>query len=199
MIIFGFDLAKAPWLMVVYILVSLVGLVYGTNAVISMNQTRGILFGLGAFLVLVYFGIRWFGSKVPQLTSWPPVINMCPDYLTYVTLPSSTTVNGKSIKSGCIDMLGVTASSAATAIKKTSASTAASYKSGTATPDALQMFEYTSADVKAATKASVLQAICARCQAMGLTWEGVYDGDSCIGVSTAANTQAAVEQCLLSI
>jgi len=199
MIVFGFDLAKAPWLMIGYILVSLVGLVYGTNAVISMNQTRGILFGIGAFLVLVYFGIRWFGSKVPQLTTWPPVINMCPDYLTYVTLPSSVTINGKSVKSGCIDMLGITSSSTATGIQKTQPSTATSYKSGSGTPNALQMFEYTSADVKAATKASDLQVICARCQAMGLTWEGVYDGDSCIGISTSANTQAAVEQCLLSI
>jgi hypothetical protein len=198
MIIFGFDLAKAPWLMITYILVSIVGIFYGTNYVNSINNVRAVVFGVFATLVLIYFGIRWFGSKVPKLTSWPPVINMCPDYLTYVTVPS-TTINGKTITNGCIDMLGVTTSSTANAIKKTQPSTAANFKSGTQAPSALDMFEFTSADVKAAKKPTDLQVICARCQEAGLTWEGVYDGDACIGISTSANNKAADEQCLLSI
>jgi len=198
MIIFGYDLTKAPWLMIAYILVSIVGLLYGTNYVLSMNQARGVIFGLGGFLVLAYFGIRWFGTRIPELKSWPPVINMCPDYLTYITVPS-TTINSKTITKGCIDMLGVRSGEGANTLQKTEPSTAEAYKSGPTSPTALTIFEYTSADVKAATKASDLQAICARCQVAGVTWEGVYDGDSCVGVSTSANTQAAVEQCLLSI
>lgn len=198
MIIFGYDLAKAPWLMIGYILLSIVSLLYGTNYVNSINQISAIVFGIGFFFVLVYFGIKWFGSRIPALKSWPPVINMCPDYLTYVTIPS-TTINGKTVTSGCIDMLGVTTSSTANAIKVTQPSTAADYKSGNQRPDAMSIFEYTSVDVKASKKASDLQAICARCQDAGVTWEGVYDGDACIGVSAAANNQAAVEQCLLSI
>lgn len=198
MIIFGFDLAKAPWLMIAYILVSIVALFYGTSYVNSLNSVRGAVFGIGFFFVLAYFGIRWFGSRIPQLKSWPPVINMCPDYLTYVTIPS-TTINGKAVTKGCIDMLGVTTSSTANAIKITNPSTAEQYKSGSQRPSALEIFEFTSADVKAATKPADLQAICARCQEAGLTWEGVYDGDACVGVSSSANARAAVEQCLLSI
>jgi hypothetical protein len=198
MIIFGYDLAKAPWLMIGYILVSIVALFYATSYVNSLNSVRGAVFGIGFFLVLAYFGIRWFGSRIPQLKSWPPVINMCPDYLTYVTIPS-TTINGKAVTKGCIDMLGVTTSSPPNAIKITNPSTAEQYKSGGTRPSALEIFEFTSADVKAATKPGDLKAICTRCQEAGLTWEGVYDGDACVGVSSSANARAAVEQCLLSI
>jgi hypothetical protein len=39
---------------------------------------------VGCLIVLVYFGLRWFGSRIEKPANWPPVINMCPDYLTYV-------------------------------------------------------------------------------------------------------------------
>jgi hypothetical protein len=123
---------------------------------------------------------------------------MCPDYLTYVALPT-TTFNNKTIKSGCIDMLGITPKKTASSLKFTSGSTANGLKSGTVPSSALNTFEFTSADVKAATSATDLQKICARCQQAGVTWEGVYDGDACVGVNTSANAKAAVEQCLLSI
>jgi hypothetical protein len=198
MLIFGYDLTKLPWLTIGYILVNCVALFYATSYINSINQVRGVVFGIFAAMVLIYFGIKWFGTKIPALTSWPPVINMCPDYLTYITIPS-TTVNGKRITTGCVDMLGVTTSSGANAIKKTNASTAASFKSGGQVPRRDTIFEFTSADVKAAKKPADLKAICERCQDAGVTWEGVYDGDACVGVSSSANKQAAVEQCLLSV
>jgi hypothetical protein len=198
MLIFGYDLTKLPWLTIGYVLINCVALFYVTSYVNSINQVRGVVFGIFAAIVLIYFGIKWFGSKIPALTSWPPVINMCPDYLTYITIPSAT-VNGKVVKAGCIDMLGVRAVSTVNTIEKTNPSTAATYKSGNKIPTIKDMFEFTSADVKAAKKPSDLQAICARCQQAGVTWEGVYDGDACVGVSSSANKQAAVEQCLLSV
>ena len=198
MIVFGYDLAKAPWLMIAYILASIVGLVYGTTYVNSINSVRAVIFALGTLLVLVYFGFKWFGSRVPALKNWPPVINMCPDYLTYVKVPSAT-INGKTVTSGCIDMLGVTTSTSATALQMSTASAAKAFKTGTQAPSSLNMCEFTSADVKAATKPSELKNICARCQELGITWEGVYDGDTCVGVSASANKQAEVEKCLLSV
>ena len=196
MIIFGFDLAKAPWLMIGYILVSIVALVYGTNYVNTQNSVRGIIFGIGFFLILMYFGIRWFGSRIPELKSWPPVINTCPDYLTYVTI-SPKPINERTVTSGCIDTLGVSSSKTA---KRLQISTAEDYKSGSGADRAtsLTMFEYTSADIKASTKSSELKTICDRCSELGITWEGVYDGDACVGISSSANARAAVEQCLLS-
>ena len=62
-----------------------------------------------------------------------------------------------------------------------------------------KVFRYTSNDIKSATTAPALQAICDACQNAGLTWEGVYDGDSCIGISKVEAKKQAMEQCLVSI
>ena len=182
MIIFGWDLAKVNWYLVAYILASIVGLVYGTQKVYATGQARGVIFGIGALLVLVYFGLRWFGSKINKPKNWPPIINMCPDYLTYVSsLP------------GCVDMLGVTTASAG--LQKTLPSEIGSIQLSNSN----KVFEFTSSDVKGAKVASELQRICDRCQSAGVTWEGVYDGSVCVGISKVEKDLAAAEQCLISV
>jgi len=182
MIIFGLDLAKVNWYMVAYILGSIIGLVYGTNYIYSTGQTRGVIFAIGALIVLVYFGFRWFGSKIEKPKNWPPIINMCPDYLTYVPeLP------------GCVDMLGVTTNPAG--LQKINPSEMKTLVIN----NSQKVFEYTSKDVKNAKVASELQAICDRCRSAGVSWEGVYDGDVCVGISTVENQAAAAEKCLISI
>jgi hypothetical protein len=182
MIIFGWDLAKVNWYLVAYVLASIVGLVYGTQKVYATGQARGVIFGIGALLVVLYFGLRWFGSKIQKPKSWPPIINMCPDYLTYVSsLP------------GCVDMLGVTTASAG--LQKTLPSEVNSLQSSNST----KVFEFTSENVKDAKVASDLQRICDRCQSAGVTWEGVYDGSVCVGISKTEKDRADAEQCLLSV
>jgi len=182
MIIFGLDLAKVNWYLVLYVLSSIMFLVYGTNKVYSTGQTRGVIFAIGCLIVLVYFGLRWFGSKIDKPKNWPPVINMCPDYLTYVPrLP------------GCIDMLGVTKSTSG--ITRTLPSDIGTVSKSNTN----KVFEFTSEDVRAAKSVADLQAICNRCQAAGVTWEGVYDGVVCVGVSKHEKDKDSAEQCLLSI
>jgi hypothetical protein len=182
MIIFGIDLAKVNWYMILYILASIVGLVYGTNKVYATGQTRGVIFAIGALIVLVYFGLRWFGSRIVKPKHWPPVINMCPDYLTYVSsLP------------GCVDMLGVSRSSSG--ITKTLPSEVGSVsKSNTQ-----KVFEFTSEDIRAAKTESDLETICNRCRTAGLTWEGVYDGDVCIAIGKHKSDTEDKERCLISV
>lgn len=182
MIIFGIDLAKVNWFMILYILGSIIGLVYGTNKVYATGQARGVLFAIGALIVLVYFGLRWFGSRIVKPTSWPPIINMCPDYLTYV-----------SRLRGCVDMLGV--SKASSGMTKTLPSEVASLsKSNTQ-----KVFEFTSEDVRAAKSVNDLKTICERCQTAGLTWEGVWDGDVCVGIGKHEKETADKERCLISV
>lgn len=182
MILFGLDLAKVNWYLVLYILASIAGLVYGTNKVYSTGQVRGVLFAVGALIVLVYFGLRWFGSRINKPKSWPPVINMCPDYLTYIKgLP------------GCVDMLGVTKASAG--LLKSRPSELASIQRSNKN----KVFEFTSEDVRAAKSVSELQIICNRCQEAGVTWEGVYDGDVCVGISKHEKDKADKETCLVSV
>jgi hypothetical protein len=43
-----------------------------------------------------------------------------------------------------------------------------------------------SKDVLKATTSAVVNGICQYCNTKGITWEGVYDGDSCIGISNNA-------------
>ena len=182
MIVFGLDLAKVNWYLVLYILASIVGLVYGTNKVYSTGQVRGVLFAVGALIVLVYFGLRWFGSRINKPKNWPPVINMCPDYLTYVKdLP------------GCVDVLGVTKSSSG--LVKARPSELPTLKLG----NSQKVFEFTSEDVAAAKSVDALKAICDRCQAAGLTWEGVWDGDVCVGISKHERDAGDKERCLISV
>jgi hypothetical protein len=41
-----------------------------------------------------------------------------------------------------------------------------------------------------------MKEICTMCQAMGVTWEGVWDGDACLAISrSAALTTAAGATC----
>jgi hypothetical protein len=168
--------------MVFYILASIMGLVYGTNKVYATGQTRGVIFAIGALIVLVYFGLKWFGSRIEKPKNWPPVINMCPDYLTYVkALP------------GCVDMLGVTKS--ASGLTKTRPSELTSVQKSNRN----KVFEYTSEDISVAKNVSDLQAICDRCREAGVTWEGIYDGDVCVGISKYEKDAASKESCLISI
>jgi len=181
MIFLGLDLSKVNWYFLTYIIFSILFLVYGTQKLNSTGQMRAITFAIGTFLVLLYFGNRWFGSSNKKPKNWPPIINMCPDYLTYVpSLP------------GCVDLLGVTTGSAG--ITKVNPSEMNSLKLSNSN----KVFEFTSADIKAATTASELQAICDRCQNAGVTWEGVYDGEVCVGIAAVEKQNAAAEQCLAS-
>lgn len=182
MIIFGIDLAKVNWYMILYILASIIGLVYGTSKVYATGQARGVLFAIGALIVLVYFGLRWFGTRIEKPKNWPPIINMCPDYLTYVkSLP------------GCVDMLGV--SKASSGLSKTLPSEVGSLSK----TNTQKVFEFTSEDIRVAKNVQDLKAICDRCQAAGVTWEGVWDGDVCVGIGKHEKDAANKERCLISI
>jgi hypothetical protein len=183
MIIFGINLKTLNWGFILYTVVGILGLVYGTNTVYKINETRGIVFGICAVFVVVYYGIRWFGtSKLSTTKNWPPVINMCPDYLTYVERIS-----------GCVDMLGVTNKSAGL-IKTLPSEVGALVRTNTQ-----KVFEFTSQDVRDATNIDTLTNICNRCQTAGVTWEGIWDGDVCVGISKHESDSARKEQCLVSL
>lgn len=181
MIFLGVDLAKVNWHLVLYMIGSILFIVYGTMKIYSTGESRGIVFAIGISLTLLYFGLRWFGSKINKPKSWPPIVNMCPDYLTYLpNLP------------GCIDLVGITSGSSGLTKTKLSEMNTVQLSNTN------KVFEYTSADVQAAKTASDLQPICDRCQSAGVTWEGVYDGEVCVGIAGVEKQSAAAEQCLAS-
>jgi hypothetical protein len=182
----GFDLFKVHWFHVLYVLLAIAVTVMGTQQLYTTGTGRAVIFAIGATLTFVFFNSRWFGNQERPSSRWPPTINMCPDYLTFIPVISGLrNANG----GGCVDMLGVTSKSSGLA------RTNKVDLPGLSAASTNQVFEYTSADVAAAKTTGDLQSICSRCSIAGLTWEGVYDGDSCLGVTVLAAQKKVAAKC----
>jgi hypothetical protein len=65
----------------------------------SERVVAAFVFLILAILVFVFFGLRWFKNGGGSKTQWPPIMNMCPDYLTAYTMPDNKVV--------CVDTVGV--------------------------------------------------------------------------------------------
>lgn len=172
-------LSKINWALVLYVVSSILAVVIGSNRLYSNGMGTATIYAIGSTLVFVLFGYRWFSNPVVPMV-WPPNVNMCPDYLTFVKTIGT--------KGGCVDLLGVS-KGGFERIDKSAVSTA--------TPTmTTKVFEYTAKDVSDATTAAALQVICDRCKATGLTWEGVYDGDTCTAIKTVDVKTEKLKKCL---
>jgi len=187
LIFFGVDLATVNWYFVAYVLFSIFLLAGGLTKLFSMGMARAVIFGIGALLILVFYGYRWFsGANANAITSWPPTINTCPDYLTYIeSLP------GDQIH-GCVDMLGVSSNGT---FKRVLQSELVGDDATLASTTSDKVFPFTSDDIIGADDPSTVQGICKLCRRNGLTWEGVYDGDTCIGVAASKAAQSSSGKC----
>ena len=176
-VIFGIDLSKVNWYLVFYILFSITVTAMGTTKLYPMGLGRAVIYAIGAAMVFVFFGYRWFSSPEKTSKKWPPTINTCPDFLTFVpTVTGASSVSG----GGCVDLIGVTTNSSG--LQLINKSKLASISAN----DTNHLFEFTSADVAAAANnPTQMQHICTRCQIAGITWEGVWDGDTCGGLNRA--------------
>ena len=174
------------WYLILYIILCIAFTAFLTNKLNPTGSGRATLVAIGATLLFIFFGVRWF-SLTPMSKSWPPTINMCPDYLTFIpSITGSTSTNG----GGCVDLLGMTSS--ASGLQTVSQSDIA----GISHTDTTKLFEYTADDVSATQGDSIaLQNICTRCMNAGITWEGVYDGDTCLALNRGAMDKALSAQC----
>lgn len=179
-VIGGINLNTVNYWYVFYVIFSVVIVAGGAFSLYSSaNLGRTVIYVIGVSLIMLFFGMRWFGNIPSTSKLWPPTINMCPDYLTLVRVPSGT--------SGCVDTLGVSSNAGFGKIEPSEMAAPPQTKVfGGATP-------YTSGSVMGtpasgttagvpATAANV-QAICNACSTAGLTWEGVWDGDTCLALS----------------
>jgi hypothetical protein len=176
LIFLGVDLFTLNWYFVIYLLFSIAVVGLGVSKLYTMGTATAIIYAIGSIMILVFYSYRWFGIDTTSSPTWPPTINTCPDYFTYIaSLPGDS-------KPGCVDLLGVSKNSG---IQK---STAAQLGVGGALTSTSvdKVFPYTSKDVLKATTSAVVNGICQYCNSKGITWEGVYDGDTCIGVSNNA-------------
>jgi hypothetical protein len=153
---------------ILFILISFAIVLGGIYKMYGFGYTKGsILFGLGATYFAVLYGIRWFGSDQSVFAtpsgSWPPVINTCPDYLTFYERVVGTTKTRT-----CIDRVGVSKNGALSVFPS----------SGPAPADDKYYFTL---DLAAGGDPNKVNAVmCQKAIAAGLTWEGITNGESCI-------------------
>lgn len=121
-------------------------------------------------LIFIFYGIRWFDKTSSKLNApsgaWPPIINMCPDYLVYYKYGS-----GANAKDTCVDMLGISKNGSLSLW--TDANTASP-------PDyATSNNKYFKHVYRPDLKSSDIKVLCDEAMKAGLTWEGITNGDSC--------------------
>jgi len=147
----------------------------------------GGIAAMGMLVLFILFGIQFFGSDGNYIqqtvpTKWPPSINMCPDYLSLY----KDTTNPSTPVLSCVDMVGVSPNQA---LRKY-------VPSNSATPAVVNVYPPATknADGVITPQLSVgtrngfnlyldktddterREFIIADCRALGLTFEGIFDG-----------------------
>ena len=155
-----------------YYLISFIALAFmviigGTYQVFNMHQAPGaILFFIGSVTLFIVYGIRWFGASPlfnPASGPWPPIINTCPDYLTYF----QRTVGGIK-KDSCIDTIGVSKDNSLLSIFP---------KDGTIPENDSYYLDISGLSSDPTTKS---RQMCNAAMNQKVTWEGVTNGESCV-------------------
>lgn len=76
----------------------------------SNSSIAGSIYLLGSIVIAAFFGSRWFLPSGVVSTSgvWPPTINVCPDFMSLVTLrPAAANGATSSLETVCVDTIGV--------------------------------------------------------------------------------------------
>lgn len=185
LVVFGVDwtalFASINWLLIVYVITTVGVIMMGASKLFSTGVVIATIYTIGVIILSIFFGYRWFSQPVIS-KKWPPSINMCPDYLTFV--PTVTSLpNG-----GCVDLLGVSKNGGLGKIEKSAIAGLASTNAN--------VFDKTSKNVTDAITNELMQGICDYCKTKGVTWEGVYDGDVCVGIKTIDAKNAALAACV---
>lgn len=124
----------------------------------SGRVIAAILYLIGIIALEVVFGMRWFrasGATTATVGPWPPAINVCPDFL------SLTKVAGEPV---CVDTYGV------------STGGMSRWTNPNQTEDRF-LFRLFTTD----TGAARVKKLCDQAKVKSVTWEGVWDGVTCLG------------------
>lgn len=149
---------------ILYILIAVGVCLGGMVVLIQSHRTLGgFLFVVGSVLIFVFYGLRWFSGDTLRptkfsSTTWPPVINLCPDFLSLYDRGSA----GKSDKI-CVDLIGVSNGGIQKFIDPSNA-TNANY--------VFNLYQDKSGSDR-------LKSLCQECSTKKVTWEGIFDGVTC--------------------
>ena len=170
------------------ILYSLVCIIVG-GGFVSMLYNRGQTMGAMVLLVLLilvflFYGLRWFpngnlNGTTPGAVAWPPIVNMCPDFMVSWTNKSDNKVY-------CYDAANVYGLQTATAASPLSAGLTI----GTASGQSAYLLKdpaigtTTSTLANAPTRWPLVSALSTNSStvltsaAKNMRWEGVWDGQT---------------------
>lgn len=168
---------------IAYILLSFVIGVGGTYQIIKLQRpVAATLYLIGAIAVLIFFGLRWFSNDrfklgLAQTDKWPPIVNLCPDFLTIY----ERNVNG-AIEKVCVDLIGV---APAGGIQKLTAPEQASGQNS-------EKYVFKLYNDLSGSKRT--QKLCEECKNKKVSWEGIYDGTTCV-TGLAPNADGTEDEC----
>jgi hypothetical protein len=159
---------------ILYILFSVVIGLGGTYSLIQSDRTLGaFLYFVGAVLVLTFYGLRWFTSDALKISryeskSWPPIVNVCPDFLSVYERPIAGTTRKEKI---CVDLIGVSEAGIQKLVDPANVTN--------------DNFVFKLHMEKKGPER--MKALCQECKLKKVTWEGVYDGVSCTATGAVPN------------
>ena len=168
----------------IYIVLAILLIAGGTFTLFSSARSiSAVLFLAGSIAIFAIYGIRWFGSDKSLFSetpvTWPPVINTCPDYLMYYKRKKQD----NSIEDTCVDKIGVSKNGSLKIFP-------ADGNVNTANDE-----YFFSLQTKSSDPAQRNQELCMRTIQYGLTWEGICNGESCIGQNGAPIPPAPSNNC----
>lgn len=179
------------WYLILYIFVSIITGTGPTYWLFFGGRTiAALIYLILSILVLVFYGLRWFqygdlnATGAAATGSWPPIINTCPDYLTYFSRPG---VGGSPATDTCIDLVGVSRNGGLTMWSKQFSA------SNPPTDDKY----YFNLATTAQDPAGKMAELCQNAMTSGLSWEGICTGDACYTPPTAisGSTASASSSC----
>ena len=169
--------------MAIFIVVAIAVIAGGTYKLVNMDiMVTAFFYFAGSLTLFIIYGIRWFSensifAKTPG--SWPPALNSCPDYLTYFARPQADGTTKKT----CIDTIGVSKNGSLKV-----------FPVGGGPAPTTDGFYFSLETVKSDPAARNAE-LCQRAMTMGLTWEGITNGESCVlpdgSISTSGITSTA--------
>lgn len=137
------------------------------------------MFFIGSVLVLTFYGLRWFTADVFNVSrfpskTWPPMVNACPDFLSIY----ERSVPGSRLKEKiCVDLVGVSEGGIQKLIDPTNVSN----------PNyVFNLYNNLKGDAR-------MQALCQECKTKRVTWEGVYDGVTCVATGAVPNSDGTTD------
>jgi hypothetical protein len=156
------------------LLVEIMAIVYCIKA--PMFLALAIFVPLSFYIFLVY-GFQWFGADgflSNKLVQWPPTLNSCPDFLVSYIVPKSGTIPALP---GCIDTIGIGTKPGS--FPKAIEGKPVNFTPPTSVVNGTTALTYLQNGWFATKTGETTGVLCQRLQAAGLTWEGVWDGNTC--------------------